>query len=105
MICADKTMFSEAEALQAARAIQKRQLLLLKSAVVQIVGQMPAIPERMILSGRGDFLARRLINRLAEDSAPKEVISLTEKLGAHVSRAATAHALAVLAREQVTANA
>jgi probable H4MPT-linked C1 transfer pathway protein len=101
MICADSTEFSEGDGLHAARAIQKSQRLMLKSAVSQVVGRMPAIPERIILSGHGEFLGRRLVDRLAPDSAPQKVVSLTKRMGPALSRSATAHALAVLARERL----
>jgi uncharacterized hydantoinase/oxoprolinase family protein len=52
--------------------------------------------EAVVLSGRGEFLARRLIERLRLKCP---VISLSTELGPSISRCAPAHALAVLARE------
>ena len=56
----------------------------------------PRSPPLAILSGHGEFLARRLLAALAWQG---EIISLVEKLGPIVSRCAPAHALAVLAKE------
>ncbi len=57
---------------------------------------MPHPPGRAVISGSGEFLARRLLARLGLDVP---IVSLREELGPALSRAATAHALAVLARE------
>jgi (4-(4-[2-(gamma-L-glutamylamino)ethyl]phenoxymethyl)furan-2-yl)methanamine synthase len=100
MICSDSVAFSQADAMRAAHAVEQSQISQLKNAVTQVVGRMPAIPERVILSGQGEFLGRRLLECLAEDSAPQEVTALSDKLGPAISRAATAHALAALACEQ-----
>ena len=57
---------------------------------------MPAPPEKIILSGHGDFLA---INALRVANVQAKTLSLREELGATLSRVGPAHALAVLARE------
>jgi (4-(4-[2-(gamma-L-glutamylamino)ethyl]phenoxymethyl)furan-2-yl)methanamine synthase len=49
-----------------------------------------------LLSGGGEFLARRLLGLLGWEPP---VMALSQRLGPHASRAAPAHALAVLARE------
>jgi uncharacterized hydantoinase/oxoprolinase family protein len=54
------------------------------------------MPQCVVISGLGEFLAARVVRRLG--IAP-QIVSLSEELGPTVSRAATAHALAVLARE------
>ncbi len=57
---------------------------------------MPTPPVTIVMSGQGEFLARRLLDRMRLKA---DVISLAEKLGPDVSRCATAHALAVMVRE------
>ncbi len=92
-ICADTTMFSWAEAVEAAAIVWRSQIELL--AASEVVRNEPS---KVILSGEGEFLARQLVKRLGWSC---EVVSLTDRLGAEISRAACAHALAVLARERV----
>ncbi len=100
MICADATIFTIDEARRAAEAIRDRQLARLEAALAQVVARMPASPEVVIISGQGEFLARRLLERFSFGAAPPKIVSLSEALGPQVSRAAPAHALAVLARER-----
>ncbi len=96
MICADATLFTEADAQAAASAIRDAQLTLLETAVRDVSARPRHQPQTLILSGQGEFLLRRLAARLPWRC---EVLSLTKELGAEVSRCAPAHALAVLARE------
>ncbi|MEX2316363.1 MAG: hydantoinase/oxoprolinase family protein [Pirellulales bacterium] len=94
MICADRTQFSPAAALDAARAIRDAQIVQLRRALDQVIGSRPTPPECFVVSGSGEFLARSLIG----DRYPvATVISLAERLGPGVSECAPAHALAVLA--------
>jgi len=102
MLCADTTLFSHTDALQAAsvvRDIQIAQILLAVQRVQSRWGRPPAV---IVLSGEGEFLARPLLDRLGWDV---EVVSLADQLGNSVSRCGPAHALAVLAREQALAEA
>ena len=62
------------------------------------------VPTVILLSGSGEFLARRAIKRYTTtvDFQPLEdakLISLNEMLGPKVSECACAYAVAVLARE------
>jgi hypothetical protein len=57
----------------------------------------------VIVSGSGEFMARLVVEKLQLDSALPvsiQVISLADEVGRNVSKCATAHALAVLARER-----
>ncbi len=96
-ICADVAMFTWDDALRAAEAVHGAQLDLLESAARRVVGRMEVAPRTIVLSGHGEFLARRLVKRLGYLG---RVLSLEEELGTEVSRCATAHALAVIARER-----
>ncbi len=93
-ICADTTMFSMADAKRAAQTIRKSQLEYLGLAAQQVLDRMSASPSTVVLSGQGEFLTRRLFERLRLSS---KVVSLSEELGPEVSSAACAHALAFLA--------
>ena len=96
-ICADSTMFSEVDAMQSAEIVREAQLTLLDKALGKVLKRMEALPRTIVLSGHGEFLARRLIQRMELDC---RLVSLKEELGADVNRSACAHALAVLLREE-----
>jgi len=98
MICADETMFSQEDGQRAAEAIQVAQLAQLEAAAKRVRRQMKSLPETIVVSGQGEFLALHLVERLGFDG---NIISLTQELGAGVSQAACAHALAVLASERI----
>jgi probable H4MPT-linked C1 transfer pathway protein len=96
MVCADRELLSESDALAAAKEVRDAQLSLLEKATKRVLGWQPRRPETIVLSGRGEFLGRRLCQRL---NTQAHVVSLEEQLGSLVSRCAPAHALAALARE------
>jgi probable H4MPT-linked C1 transfer pathway protein len=95
-ICADREMFDEQDAMAAAEAIARSQLAKIAVALGQVLGRLPAPPETIVISGRGEFLAHRALERM---KVATKIISLTGELGPALSRSATAHALAVIARE------
>jgi probable H4MPT-linked C1 transfer pathway protein len=97
MVCLDRDSFSLTDATRAAAAIRDAQVSLLHRAVQHVIASMPAPPEAIVLCGEGEFVARRLLADLAKNI---RIISLSDELGAEISRAAPAHALAVLARER-----
>jgi hypothetical protein len=57
---------------------------------------LPGAPQKIVLSGHGEFLSRTAL-ALVGEQAP--VASLASELGPDISRSAPAHALAVIARE------
>jgi (4-(4-[2-(gamma-L-glutamylamino)ethyl]phenoxymethyl)furan-2-yl)methanamine synthase len=95
-ICADRESFSDDDAHAAAAAIARTQLSKLAIAAQGVVRRMPQPPATFITAGQGEFVARRLIEKLGMNAIS---ISLAESLGPDLSRVAPAHALAVLARE------
>ena len=98
-ICADRTMFSEADARTAADVVAEAQLALIAQAAATVIDrheQRPAI----VLSGQGEFLARRVIEYLGIET---EVTSLAERYGKAVSWCGPAFALATLCDERVNA--
>ncbi len=97
-ICADREMFSQPDAERAARAVADAQLALLGAALKRVADRLPANVQIVIVSGRGEFLARQLV---AAHLPSVEVVSLSARLGRELSGCATSHALAVLADEEV----
>lgn len=95
-ICADRDMFSDADAHAAATAVARAQQALVAIALQGVVERMSQPPQTAIISGRGEFLARRV---LARAQPGVRIVSLADEMGPDLSIAATAHALAVLARE------
>jgi probable H4MPT-linked C1 transfer pathway protein len=95
-ICADREIFDESDALNAAEAISRSQLAKIAVAIGQVSGRMPEPPSTIVLAGRGEFLARRALERMKPTG---KIVSLETELGPMLSRCATAHALAVIARE------
>ena len=95
-ICADRQLFDEHDATAAAQAVERAQLAILEKAAHQVFANLPDVPHTVVVSGRGEFLARKLIEHIPLEA---KVVSLSEVLGQPVSQAAAAHALAVLARE------
>jgi probable H4MPT-linked C1 transfer pathway protein len=95
-LCADATAFSLADAVAAAEIIRSHQVAKISVALTHIIGRLIHMPETMILSGSGEFLARRVLERIQLGS---RLYSLSQELGPKLSRCAPAHALAVLAME------
>ncbi len=96
MICADTDEFNEEDARRAAAAIVDAQRAQLAAALSRVTSAMDRTPEVFVLSGSGEFLARKVVERAAPGA---KLISLADKLGDKVSTCAAAHAVAVLARE------
>ncbi len=95
-ICADREMFSEADALVMAEALAQAQLKRISAIAAQLVARLTDPPRTVVISGRGEFLARRVVEKL---KITKKIVSLSKELGPELSQCAPAHALAVLARE------
>ena len=99
MIAADSEEFNHRDAIAMARAAADAQVTQVARAIERVVSSMAAPLETIILSGHGDFLARVALDRLQMN---QPVVSLAKELGPTISRSATAHALAVLAREAMS---
>ncbi len=98
MICADANHFNHRDAVVMAQAIADAQEEMIAKTLAKVIDTMPSTPKKVVFSGQGEFLARRVIGKLLVDCS---VVSLSQKLGPVVSRCAPAHAVAVLAREAV----
>jgi probable H4MPT-linked C1 transfer pathway protein len=95
-ICADRETFSETDARLMADALAQAQLRKIAAIAVQLIARLQLPPHTVVISGRGEFLARRILDELKLKAA---VVSLSRELGPELSRCAPAHALAVIARE------
>ncbi len=97
MVCADESLFTEDEAIALATTVAARQQRLVEHAIARVLSRQGAV-ERILLSGEGEFLARRAVARVLPGAA---VISLSKLLGSRTSQVAPAHALAQLASERL----
>jgi probable H4MPT-linked C1 transfer pathway protein len=99
MIGADLETSRPARRLALARRAAARQRDVVGRALVRVGKRMGERPRVVILAGEGEFLARRVLRRCGGPGGWRTV-SLTRRLGAEVSKAACAHAVAVLAAEE-----
>jgi probable H4MPT-linked C1 transfer pathway protein len=100
LICADETNFNHKDAVGMAQAIADAQTMIVARGIERVYGSLPEPPAVVVISGQGEFLARRAVERVP---AKFHTVSLAAQLGAGPSRCAPAHAVAVLAREAVGA--
>lgn len=96
MFCADGETFDDRDARSAAEAIRAAQVNRLTAAIAQAIAGLRTSVECVVISGAGEFLARRVAAAALPQS---RVVSLAVQLGADASVCAPAHALAVLTRE------
>lgn len=95
-LSASVSQFSAVDARAMADQAAEQQQGMLARSIQSVVRQLREPPSAVILSGVGEFLVRRALERLDYTG---DCISLGTQLGQQVSCVAPAHALAVLARE------
>jgi probable H4MPT-linked C1 transfer pathway protein len=98
LLCADLESCTLTERMALAESAASQQQWLLEQGARQVLRRLPAPLRTMIVSGSGEFIARRLV-REQPVFGGVSVVSLSETLGPGLSNAACAHALAVLAAE------
>lgn len=96
VICADHQNFNHRDAVAMAQEIFNAQTATIAAAVRQVISTLPSQVETVVISGQGEFLAERIVKEVGLEA---KLVSLRRQLGSSVSRSATAHALATLARE------
>jgi probable H4MPT-linked C1 transfer pathway protein len=96
IICADRETFDETDAFAAAEYVRQSQTAQIGIAARRVMASLNRPPSTIVISGSGEFLARRVVERLGGNA---RIVSLSETLGQHASNCAAAHAVAVLARE------
>jgi probable H4MPT-linked C1 transfer pathway protein len=101
MLGADLDTSSETQRFTLAEEIHQRQMELLGRAVQSVAGRLTGPPRTIILSGAGELLARKVLTHLGlTESTQCRVVSIQETLGASLSQAACAYAVAILRKEQ-----
>lgn len=98
MLLADPATFSPADARAAAEWCARAQARAVSRGLARVSRQVGWRPTCVVLSGHGLCLARRA---LRERGWQVETISLPDRLGPDVSRAACAHALALIDQERL----
>jgi probable H4MPT-linked C1 transfer pathway protein len=98
MVGADREGFTAEDAVAFARAADDCLIDRLVRAVDRACGPTIGRPHAAVVSGSGEFLARRLARRVIEPDG--KIISLKEAWGERASSAGCAFALAVLASER-----
>ncbi len=96
MVCADPDLVTREVAVTMAAAVAEAQQRQIADGLRQVIAARGEAPQTVVISGEGEFLARRAVQQ-AELAA--QVVSLGSQLGHEVSRCAPAHAVAVLAAE------
>jgi probable H4MPT-linked C1 transfer pathway protein len=99
MICADLETSTPDERRKLAEHALLRQVTHVGGCIEQVAGTLPGLPATIILSGVGDFLTELALSH-QQTIPPCPVVHLRRELGAEVSRAAPAYALAMLASER-----
>ncbi len=95
-ICADREVFTDADARAIAEALADAQIKKIASIITQLVARLQQPPHTVVISGQGEFLARAVLERAKIKTS---IVSLTRELGPELSSCGPAHALAVLAKE------
>jgi uncharacterized hydantoinase/oxoprolinase family protein len=88
-------MISKTETHRLAQRVAKRQSEMLQQAAREVAGRLPGPPRVLVTAGAGEFLAESVHQKWRGLSR----VSLAEKLGPEISRAACAYAVAMLAAE------
>lgn len=99
MIGADREGFTPDDALAFARSADEALLSRLESAALRACSATSGRPRSAVVSGSGEFLARRLASRLLPEGGP--IVPLREAWGPVASGAGCAYALVQLASERV----
>jgi probable H4MPT-linked C1 transfer pathway protein len=100
MMCADPQTLDRQETVKLAQRALLRQVYQLTMAFDHVLRTLPGCADTVVISGEGEFLARLVLNQ-QNSFRGGTVISLAEKLGLEVSRAACAYAVAILAQKSL----
>lgn len=95
MLLAEPGDFSAVDAQAAAEWCAQAQARLVARAAARVIGASGSRPTSVVISGHGECLARRAIDRLG---LHVPIMSLPEQIGPGPARAAPAHALALVAQ-------
>lgn len=98
MLLAEPEDVTEEEAVALSRRCAAAQARLVARAIARVADTQGGMPRSVVLSGHGECLARLVLRKLGWQV---DVVPLAERYGEAASRAAPAHALAVLCRGDV----
>lgn len=98
MVGADRESFTEEEALDLSKSLDKALLERLAEAGLRVLQSLLKIPKIVVIAGSGEFLARRLKACLFGEEVP--LVPLGELWGAGASTAACARALLILSADR-----
>ena len=93
MFCADTSSFTDRDAHAFSTNVAQIQQDEIFAAANRVIQSLPTLPETVVISGSGEFLARRVAKQL---NTQAKIMSLTDTLGDTISQCATAYALARL---------
>jgi len=96
MLCGDRNEISLSEAVEMARFLADVQRQRLSGSLERVVSRLTSPCQTVMVSGSGEFLARRLVADNRKTNAAR-VISLEEQFSEGVAEAACAYAVAQLA--------
>jgi probable H4MPT-linked C1 transfer pathway protein len=99
MFCSDLETSTAEERLGLAHLILRHQTMMLGYAINEVARRLPAHPQTIVFAGEGEFLIRLALEK-QKRIPPCRVVSLGRELGPAISRAACAHAVAILATEK-----
>ncbi len=99
MLGADTETSTPQERLDYASSVHARLLQVIVEGLVRVAARLPSPPERLLLSGSGEFLARAVLRR-EQMATGATVRSLNQEQGPDRSTAACAYAVAVLNQER-----
>jgi probable H4MPT-linked C1 transfer pathway protein len=100
MLCADPETLNQHETTKLAQRALLRQVYQLTTALDHVLHSLPRGANMVVIAGEGEFLAR-LVLKQQNSFRGGRIVSLADQLGPEASRAACAHAVAVLARESL----
>ncbi|QDT35224.1 Hydantoinase/oxoprolinase [Thalassoglobus polymorphus] len=100
-VCSDSDQLSDREILEIARQVRIAQLISLSTAMASVLGRLQMVPSTIILSGEGEFLAKKMLSECFPDLLEQECFSISQMIGPVHSQTACAYALAILGRERL----
>lgn len=101
MLCTDCDQLAATDIGKIARQIQECQLETMSKAFHKVLAAQQQKPAMIILSGEGEYLARKMLKQQFKELSSLESISLNKILSIEHSQAACAYALAKLGTERL----
>ena len=99
MLCADLETSTADQRRKLVERVLRRQVMALGSAFMSVAKRLPSLPQTVLLAGEGEFLAKLALQE-QKDIPPCRAVILSDPLGAAISQAACAYAVAMLAAEK-----